>query len=209
MSFCRRSNQGFGERQTSAAGRWLQDDVDILRSTEPMREMDVPGAFRETGHVIAVGAQLFRNGRMRNDDAWNCGSVIRPNENGRWASGISTIVDRYTKETNTDWMMRMVTGIKEADVCAMERAVREQKLAIVGSTGHRAVIGMRKRKLSNAIIRFRESTKQNGIWDIVEVDSFGCRERGHLVSNGNGDGVNSGNLEACLEVQLVGGGGAK
>ena len=144
MSFCRRSNQGFGERQTSAAGRWLQDDVDILRSTEPMREMDVPGAFRETGHVVAVGAQLFRNGRMRNDDAWNCGSVIRPNENGRWASGISTIVDRYTKETNTDWMMRMVTGIKEADVCAMERAVRKQKLAIVGSTGHRAVIGVSK-----------------------------------------------------------------
>ena len=98
MSFCRRSNQGFGERQTSAAGRWLQDDVDILRSTEPMREMDVPGAFRETGHVVAVGAQLFRNGRMRNDDAWNCGSVIRPDENGRGGSGISTVVHRDAQE---------------------------------------------------------------------------------------------------------------
>ena len=100
-----RSNQGFGERQTSASRRRLQDDVDVLRSTEAMREMDVPDTLGETRHVIAIGSELLRNGRMRDDDAWNCGSVIRPDENGRWASGISTIVHRDTQETDADGMM--------------------------------------------------------------------------------------------------------
>jgi hypothetical protein len=96
---------------------------------------------------------------MRDDDAWNCGSVIRPDENGRGGSGISTIVHRDAQETNTDGMVRVMAGIKEADVGAFEGTIGKQKMAIVGSTGHRAVVGVRKRELAGAVVRFGQTAK--------------------------------------------------
>ena len=101
-------------------------------------------AFGEARHMVATSAELLRNGCMRDDDAWNCGSVIRPDEHGRGGSGISTIVHRDAQETNTDGMMRMMAGIKEADVGALEGTVGKQKMSIVGGAGHRAVVGVRK-----------------------------------------------------------------
>ena len=47
-----------------------------------MREMDVSDTIREARHVVAIGAELLGNGRVRNDDAWNCRGVVCPNENG-------------------------------------------------------------------------------------------------------------------------------
>ena len=113
---------------------------------------------------------------MRDDDAWNCGSVVRPDENGRWASGISTIIHRDTKETDADWMVRVMAGIKQANVSTMKRTVGEQKLAIVSGAGHRTIIGMRERKLTVAIVRFCQTTKQDRIWGNVEADRFRCRQ---------------------------------
>ena len=43
----RRSDQGFGERQAAAACRWLQDDVDVLSTSEAMWKKDVAGALGE------------------------------------------------------------------------------------------------------------------------------------------------------------------
>ena len=64
MGLRSRSNEGFGERQTSTICRRLQDDVYVLRVTDPVREVDVPNAFGEAGHVIAIGAKLLRDRRM-------------------------------------------------------------------------------------------------------------------------------------------------
>ena len=81
--------------------------------------MDMPDAFGGTGHVKAIGSKLLGDGRMGDDDAWNCGSVVRPNENGQWASSISTIVNRHhSQETNANGMMHVVANIKETDVGA-------------------------------------------------------------------------------------------
>ncbi len=81
----------------------------------------MPNAFGETRHVVSIGAELLQDCRMRNDDAWDRGSVIRPNEYGRWASSISAIINRHTQGTNANMVMRIVTRIKEASVGAAER----------------------------------------------------------------------------------------
>jgi hypothetical protein len=43
----RRSDQGFGEGQAAAACCWLQDDVDVLSTSEAMWKKDVAGALGE------------------------------------------------------------------------------------------------------------------------------------------------------------------
>jgi hypothetical protein len=141
-----------------------------------------------------------------NDDAWDRGSVIRPNEYGRWASGISTIINRHTQETDADRLMRMMARIKEADVGATERAVGKQKLVIVGGAGHRSVVGVSKRKSAFAIIRFSQATKQDGIWSVIDVDGLGGWESRDHIGNWDCDGVGAGYVEACFEVDLLGGG---
>ena len=130
-------------------------------------------ALGEARLMVSFGAKLLRNGCMRDDDAWNCGSVIRPDENGRRGSGISTIVHGDTQETDTDGMMRVMTGIKEGDVGALEGTIGKQKMAIVGSAGHRAVVGVCKRKLAGAVVRFCETTKQDRIRSNIKMDGFG------------------------------------
>jgi hypothetical protein len=85
--------------------------------------------------MVSTGAKLLRNNGVRDDDAWNCGSVILSDENGRGGSGISTIVHRDAQETDTDGMMHVMASIKEADVGALEGMIGKQKMAIVGSAG--------------------------------------------------------------------------
>ncbi len=70
------------------------------------------------------------------DDAWNCGSVIRPDEKGRGGSGFPTIVHRDTQETDADGMMRVMAGIKETNVGTVEGTIGKQMVVIVGSAGH-------------------------------------------------------------------------
>ena len=123
--------------------------------------------------MVSPGAKLLRNGRMRDDDAWDCGSVIRPDENGRGGSGISTIVHRHTQETDADGMMRVMAGIKETNVGAVEGTIGKQKVAIVGSAGHRTVVGVRKRELAGAVVRFCQTTKQDRIRRGIQMDEFG------------------------------------
>jgi hypothetical protein len=49
-------------------------------------------------------------------DAGDSGGEVRPDEHGRRSSGTATIVDRDTEETNADRMMRVVSGIEEANI---------------------------------------------------------------------------------------------
>jgi hypothetical protein len=59
MGLGRRSNQGFGECQSSSVCRGLQDNVNVLRMAEAVREKYVSGAVGKTQHMISVRAKLF------------------------------------------------------------------------------------------------------------------------------------------------------
>ncbi len=88
-------------------------------------------------------------------------------------SGISTIVHRGTQETDADGMMYVMAGIKQTNVGAVEGTLGKQKPMIVGSAGHQAVVGVRKRELAGAVVRFCETTKQDRVLSDVEMDGFG------------------------------------
>ncbi len=109
---------------------------------------------------------------MGDDNAWDCGSVIRPNKYGRWASGISTIINRHTQETDADRLMRVMTRIKETNIGSTERAICKQKLAIFGGASHGPIVGMRKREVACMVICFGQSTEQDGVRRVVDVDCF-------------------------------------
>jgi hypothetical protein len=53
----------------------------------------------------------------------------------------------------------VMAGIKEANVGALEGTIGKQKMAIVGSAGHRAVVGVRKRELTGAVVRLCQTAK--------------------------------------------------
>ena len=53
---------------------------------------------------------------MGHDDAGDSGAEVRPDEHRRRSSGTSAIVDRDTEETNADRMIRVVSGIEEANI---------------------------------------------------------------------------------------------
>lgn len=59
VSFCRRGDQGLGERQAAATCRRLQGDKDILRASEGIGEMDMSDAFGEAQHVVSIGDELL------------------------------------------------------------------------------------------------------------------------------------------------------
>jgi hypothetical protein len=104
--------------------------------------------------------------------------------------------------------MRVMSGIKEADVGAMEGAVGEQKMTIIGSAGHGAVVCMSEGDLAGTIICFGQSTKQDGIGSKVEQNRLGGGERRSLGGDGDGDGLDGRGLEACFEVHGGSGDGA-
>ena len=140
-----------------------------------MRKHDVSRTGGEAGHVVPVGAELLGDGRVRHNDAGNSGSEISPDEHGRRASGASTIVDRDAKKADADWVMRVMSGIKQANIGAMERAIREQKMAIVGRARHGSIVRMREGEMARTVVCLSETTEQKGIWGCFEVYSFGCR----------------------------------
>ncbi len=170
-----RCDQGLGERQTAPTRRRLQDDVDILRAAETMRKHDVSWICGKAGHVIPVGAELLRDGRVGHDDAGNRGSEVSPDEHGRRASRASTIVDRDAKKADADWVMRVMSGIKQANIGAMERAIREKEMAIVGRARHGSIVCMREGKMARTVICLSETAEQKGIRDGVEMYGLGCR----------------------------------
>jgi hypothetical protein len=109
---------------------------------------------------------------VRDDDAWNGGSIVRPNENGRRASRTSTIIDGDAKEANANRMVCMVSSVKEADVCVGERTICEQEMTVVGRTSHRAVVGVHKREVACLVVCFCQAAKEDGVRRGVEVDRF-------------------------------------
>ncbi|KAI2502406.1 hypothetical protein MHU86_12063 [Fragilaria crotonensis] len=125
---------------------------------------------------------------MGDDDAWDRGSVIRPNEYGRWASGISTIVNRHTQETDADRLMRVMTCVKETNVGSTERAIGKQKLAIVGGAIDplSACANDRWR-----MVVFCQSTEQDGsgasmMWMVSDAGSV---QGSHRQPDGDGVGA--------------------
>ena len=122
--------------------------------------------------MIAVGAELLWYGRVGDDDAWNCGSVVRPNKHGRRTSRTSTIIDGDAKETNANRVMCMVSSVKEADICAGERTICEQEVTVVCRTSHRAAVGVGKREVACLVICFGLAAKEDGVRRGVEVDRF-------------------------------------
>jgi hypothetical protein len=137
------------------------------------------------------------------DDAGDSGSEIRPDEYGRWSSGTSTIVDRDTEETNADRVMRVVPGVEETNVGTVDRAVREQKVAVVCRACHGAVVRMREGEMARTIIRFREATQQERVRSGLEMDRVRGGKRDILVSDGDGDGADDWGFEAVFEIQVV------
>jgi hypothetical protein len=186
--------------RTSSVRRGLEDDINVLRMAEAMREKYVSGAVGKTRHVISFRAKLFGYGRVGDDDAGNSGSIICPNEHGRRPSRTSTIVDGHAKKADADRMMCMMSSVKEADIGAGEGAVGKQEVAIVGSAGHRTVIGVCKREVAAAIVGLCEAAKQYGVRRGVEVHRFRCRECRVRIGDRDGDGMDSRRLKTILEV---------
>jgi hypothetical protein len=137
------------------------------------------------------------------DDAGDSGSEIRPDEYGRRSSGTSTIVDRDTEVTNADRVMRVVPGVEETNVGAVERAVREQKVAVVGRARHGSIVRMREGEMARTVICFREATQQESVRSSLEMDRIRGGKRDILVSDGDGDGADGWGFEAVFEIQVV------
>ena len=140
---------------------------------------------------------------MGHDDAGDSGSEIRPDEYGQRSSGTSTIVDRDTEETNADRVMRVVPGVEETNVGAVERAVREQKVAVVGRARHGSIVRMREGEMACTVIRFREATQQESVRSGLEMDRIRGGKRDIFVSDGNGDRADGWGFEAVFEIQVV------
>ena len=85
------------------------------------------------------------------------------------------IVDRDAKKADADWVMRVMSGVKQANIGAMERAIREQKMAIVGRARHGSIVRMREGEMARTVVCLSETTEQKGIWGCFKVYSFGCR----------------------------------
>lgn len=67
-------------------------------------------------------------------------ATIHPNKNGRGGSGNSAIGGWHTQEINTNWVVGMITGIQQANLCTLEGARRKQKQQILDCIGHGSVI---------------------------------------------------------------------
>ncbi len=140
---------------------------------------------------------------MGHDDAGDSGSEIRPDKDGRRSSGTSTIVDRDTEETNADRVMRVVPGVEETNVGAVERAEREQKVAVVGRARHGSIVRMREEEMARTVVCFREATQQESVRSGFEMDRIRGGKRDILVSDGDGDGADGWGFEAVFEIQVV------
>ena len=159
----RRDDKGVGESQAAAMCGRLDGKVDILAPSEAVREQNETFVVREGGGVVPRGGELFGNGRVGNNDAGNRGSIVRSNEEGRGASGNSTIIQGDAKETSANREMEVLTGIVEADVAFRQRTVTKEEGGIVGGACHGAVVGMSEGGRGDMIVGSREAAKKEGV----------------------------------------------
>ena len=140
---CRRwHKEGLCEGQTATLRGRLNRDIDILTTTETVGEMDETSRIGMARYVVTGCAELLRHGGVRNDDPRDRGSVVRTYEYGRGGSGNSTICSRHTEETNSLWMMCMITSIEETHFGVVERAICEEQRRVIHHVGHGTVVSV-------------------------------------------------------------------
>ena len=128
-----------------------------------MQEVDESGCVDRTGHVVSVCTQLLRNGGVGHNNARNRGSVIRPHEDGRRASGNSTIGNRDAEEANTDRHVGVLASVEETNSGASQRAVRKQEGRVVRCAGHGPIVSVCEGAGRGVVISRRETTKEEGV----------------------------------------------